>query len=89
MKKKNRNEEAVALRYDTKQDQVPVVIAKGKGDLAEKIIASAKEQQIPIQKDKDLVEILLKLKLGAEVPEDLYAVVAELLSFIYDLEDLA
>jgi flagellar biosynthesis protein len=74
---------AVALRYDTSRDTSPKMVAKGTGELAEKIIALAKEHGIPIQEDADLVEILAKLDLNADIPPDTYLVVAEILAFIY------
>ena len=81
--------EAAALKYDIEQDDAPNLIAKGKGELAKKIIAQAEENNIPIEEDKDIVEILLQLELGAEIPEELYQAVAEILSFIFAVEDLA
>ena len=74
---------AVAIRYDTSQDAAPKVVAKGAGELAEKIIALAKEHGIPIQEDADLVEILAKLDLNADIPPETYLVVAEILAFVY------
>lgn len=81
--------EAAALKYDIEQDEAPNLIAKGKGELAKKIIAQAEENNIPIEEDKDIVEILLQLELGTEIPEELYQAVAEILSFIFEVEDLA
>ncbi|MDA8163404.1 MAG: EscU/YscU/HrcU family type III secretion system export apparatus switch protein [Desulfobacteraceae bacterium] len=74
---------AVALRYDRSRDQAPVVIGKGAGLLAERIIALAREHNIPIHEDADLVEILSLIDLHAEIPPATYAVVAEILAFIY------
>ncbi len=74
---------AVALRYDAIQGPAPKIVAKGTGKIAEKIIALAKEHGIPIQEDADLVEILAKLDLNADIPPDTYLVVAEILAFIY------
>jgi len=74
---------AVALRYDTTQDVAPKIIAKGTGEIAEKIIALAQEYGIPIQEDVDLVEILAKLDLNSDIPPDTYLMVAEILAFIY------
>ena len=59
------------------------MVVKGAGELAEKIIALAKEHGIPIQEDADLVEILAKLDLNADIPPDTYLVVAEILAFVY------
>jgi len=74
---------AVALRYDVTQDPAPKIVAKGSGEIAAKIIALAKEHNIPIQEDGDLVEILAKLDLNADIPPETYLVVAEILAFIY------
>lgn len=74
---------AVALRYDAAQDPAPKIVAKGSGEIAAKIIALAKEHNIPIQEDGDLVEILAKLDLNADIPPETYLVVAEILAFIY------
>ena len=81
--------EAAALKYDIEQDSAPNLVAKGSGELAKKIIAQAEENNIPIKEDEDIVEILLQLELGAEIPEELYQAVAEILSFIFEVEDLA
>jgi len=79
MKKKK----AVALKYETQKDTAPKVVAKGEGKIAEKIIQIAKEHGIPIQEDKDLVEVLSKLDVGEEIPIELYEVVAKIFAYIY------
>jgi flagellar biosynthesis protein len=81
--KKNEIKKAVALRYASDKQQAPVVVAKGKGQIAEKIIEKAKEFGIPLQEDASLVEVLSKLDLNQEIPAELYQLVAEILSFIY------
>lgn len=80
-------EKAVALAYD--QAGGPKVVAKGSGHIAHKIIEHALEYGIPIQKDEMLVETLLEVNLGEEIPPQLYQVVAELLAFIYRLDQSA
>ncbi|MBL7190155.1 EscU/YscU/HrcU family type III secretion system export apparatus switch protein [bacterium] len=65
------------------EDPAPKVAAKGKGLIAERIIELAKENDIPIKEDPDLVEILMKLDLNQFIPEELYQVVAEVLAFVY------
>ncbi|AGB40864.1 uncharacterized protein, cytoplasmic domain of flagellar protein FhlB like protein [Halobacteroides halobius DSM 5150] len=80
--------EAIALKYNITQDNAPKVIAKGTGNLAQEIIKTAQENDISIKEDDDLVKVLLQLKLGAEIPEELYEVVAEILSFVFEIEDL-
>ncbi len=72
---------AVALSYDP-SEEAPKVIASGRGYLAEKIIAKAKETDIPLHKDEALASTLSKLEIGAMIPPELYEVVAEILIFV-------
>lgn len=76
-------QEAVALRYDPAQSRSPRLTAKGQGDLAERIIELARIHNIPIRQDADLVHLLGKLELESEIPPTLYKVIAEILAFIY------
>lgn len=76
---------AVALKYRPKSDSAPKVTAKGKGKVAEKIIEIAKENNIHIQNDPDLIEVLSQLDINDEIPPDIYVIVAELLAFVYSL----
>ena len=93
MKKKKEKEKepehalAAALKYDSAGDSAPKVTARGRGIIAEKIIAIAEENDIPIKNDPDLVQILSKLQVGAEIPVELYRAVAEILAFIYSLNE--
>lgn len=80
---------AVALRYDPDQDQAPRVVAKGQGHIADRIIELAREHNIPIQPDPDLVEVLAAMELGELIPEDMYAAVAEILAFVYRMNKKA
>ena len=73
---------AVALGYDPNEDGAPVVIASGKGALAEKIIEQAQENKIPIHEDSKLADTLSKLEIGEMIPPELYEVVAEILVFV-------
>jgi flagellar biosynthesis protein len=74
---------AVALKYEQEKNNAPKVVAKGKGEVAKNIIKIAKENELPIKKDEDLVELLSKVELDKEVPPNLYKAVAEVFSFIY------
>ena len=85
MTTRDRQKKAVALQYQPKLDNAPKVIAKGKGQVAEKIIEIAREHNIYIQNDPDLIEVLSQLDLNQEIPPDLYIVIAELLAFVYSL----
>jgi len=79
----NQTQKAVALKYNKGIDKAPRVTAKGKGYIAQKIIALAKEHDIPIKEDPDLVQVLSELDLQEEIPPEIYMVVAELLAFVY------
>jgi flagellar biosynthesis protein len=61
------------------------VTAKGSGRVAEKIIALAKEHGIPIQEDPALVQVLSQLDFYEEIPPPVYGIVAEILAFIYSI----
>lgn len=74
---------AVALSYNKERDNAPKILASGKGELANNIIQAAKEHNIPIKEDKDLVEILSKIDINQEIPPNLYKAVAEVFSFLY------
>ncbi len=78
---------AAALKYEHGTDAVPKLVAKGGGHIADKIIALAKENGIPIHEDKNLVEILSTLDLYEQIPPKLYKVVAEILAFIYKVSN--
>ena len=85
MENQDKQAKAVALKYQSKSDRAPKVIARGRGKMAERIIEIAREYNIYMHNDPDLVEILSKLDLNEEIPSNLYVVVAELLAFIYSL----
>lgn len=77
---------AVGLKYAPNEDNSPTVIAKGFGDLAEEIIALAKENNVLIHEDPYLSDLLARMDLGQEIPESLYHVIAELIAFSYVLQ---
>ncbi|MBB6732832.1 EscU/YscU/HrcU family type III secretion system export apparatus switch protein [Cohnella zeiphila] len=74
---------AVALKYSPETSSAPVVVAKGRGLIADEIVKRAQENGVPIQEDASLVEVLSKLDLEQEIPPELYRLVAEVLSFVY------
>jgi len=78
---------AAALKYDSQKDAAPVLTAKGRGFVAEKIIDIAKKNRIPIKEDPNLVQILSKLEIDEQIPPVLYKVVAEILAFVYSLNE--
>ncbi len=84
----NPTELAVALRYDEKKDQAPVVVALGAGLFARRVREIARENDIPIVQNPPLARLLYKqAELGAEIPVDLYQAVAEILAMVYQLEE--
>lgn len=80
------SKQAVALKYDQEQGSAPKVIAKGKGLIAEQIIALAEEHNIHIHENPELLEVLIRLELGDEIPETLYKAIAEVIAFAYNLK---
>jgi len=72
---------AIALEYD--EVNAPSVTAKGTGDLAKRIIEIAKENDVYLQEDENLIQILAELELGDEIPEQLYKAIAEMIAFAY------
>lgn len=74
---------AVALEYD--YSGAPRVTAKGKGEVAEKIIATAKLHDIAIEENAILAQALSEVELEEQIPENLYRAVAEVLTFVLHL----
>lgn len=72
---------AVALEYDGKG--APKVSAKGAGVVAEEIIELARTHGVPLQEDRDLVQLLSQLDLDQEIPPELYRAIAEVIAFAY------
>jgi flagellar biosynthesis protein len=78
---------AAALKYTAELDTAPKVIAKGRGSIAEKIIELAKKNNISIKSDPNLVQILSKLDIDEQIPVELYRAVAEILAFVYSVNN--
>jgi flagellar biosynthesis protein len=76
---------AVSLQYKKGKNAAPKITAKGQGWMADRIIKMAQKNNIPIREDKDLLHLLSEIDVGQEVPESLYKVVAELLAWVYQL----
>lgn len=81
-----RNRQAVALAYQ-ENERAPRVVAKGYGELAERIMAEAHRQGIYVHDAPEIVALLMQLDLDAEIPPRLYQVVAELLVWVFELSD--
>lgn len=77
---------AAALSYDKGKDNAPRVVASGRGYLAEKIIHTARENNVPVMQNDEAVQILCSTPLGSEIPEALYKAIAEIYAVIYSME---
>ena len=80
---------AVALKYDEEKDRSPRVIAKGRGHVAENIMAAAQKNTIPVYQNKTLVNMLMALEIDREVPPELYRAIAEVMVYVYRMDKKA
>lgn len=78
-------QQAVALAYES-GDFAPRVLAKGRGAVAEHIIAIAKEQGVFVHESKELVSMLMQVDLDDHIPAELYQAIAEILAWLYRLD---
>lgn len=86
-KRREKPKTAIALEYDP-ADVAPRIIATGRGRIAERIIETAQESDVPIHQDDQLADTLSKLEIGEFIPPELYEVVAEILVFVDQMEKL-
>jgi flagellar biosynthesis protein len=77
---------AAALAYDPLKPEPPEIVALGRGLQAEEMVRLAREHDVPVHQDPGLVEALAKLEVGRVIPRELYAVVAEVLAFVYAVD---
>ncbi len=73
------------MKYDKFNDRAPRVTAKGRGEIAKKIIDIAHGNNITIYEDNNLIQVLESLDVETEIPPALYRAVAEVLAFVYRL----
>lgn len=83
-KKHSGQELAVALRYDG--TGAPRVTAKGRGLIAEEIMRRAREHDVPLNENPELVRLLARVDLGDEIPQALYVACAQVIAFAYYLK---
>lgn len=79
----------VAIKYEPEKEQAPLVVAVGKGSIAEEILKIAEENNIPLYEDPGLAQLLSKIEINMEIPPELYTLVAEVLSFVYRLDQMS
>jgi flagellar biosynthesis protein len=80
---------AIALRYDIEKDAAPLILAAGKGQMAQEILKLAEDNQIPLFEDKQLANMLIKLESSSEIPPELFTLVAEVLAFVFRLDQMS
>ena len=83
----SRSDIAVALHYDG--SNAPLVTAKGRDQVARRIMQVAQDHGVPLHEDEYLVQVLSTIELGDEIPENLYRAVAEVIAFAYYLSGRA
>ncbi len=79
----NTPRQAIALTYDGAN--TPTLSAKGDDELAEAILAIAREHEVPIYENAELVKLLARLELGDAIPEALYRTIAEIIAFAFQV----
>ncbi len=84
---KGKRKRSVALEYRAERDSAPRVTAKGENLMADRIEAVAKERGIPVMDIPGLAESLYTVEIGREIPEEFYGITAEILHFVYSLEE--
>ena len=82
----NKRTVAAALAYSGGAT-APTLTAKGQGKIAEEIIRRAKEAGVFVHESPELVSMLMQLNLDQQIPPELYRVIAELLAWIYRMEN--
>ena len=82
----NAEAKAVALRYDMERDKAPKVVAKGRGYVAENIMATAQMNSVPVYQNKTLVNMLMALDIDRELPPELYRAIAEVMAYVYRID---
>jgi flagellar biosynthesis protein len=84
MRNPNTPRQAIALKYDG--SHAPTLTAKGDEELAEAILKIARECEVPIYENPELVRLLAKMELGDSIPEELYRTIAEIIAFAWNLK---
>jgi len=81
--------QAVAMKYKVYEDNAPKIVAKGKGEIAKKIIQKAKEYDIAIFENKELTNLLMNVEIDEEIPPELYKAVVEVFVWLHKTEEKA
>jgi flagellar biosynthesis protein len=81
--------QVAALRYEPDSENAPRMVAHGRGHAAQRIMEMAEQHDLPVRRDPTLVSILGALDVGAEIPPELYGVIAEVLAWAYHVDQAA
>ena len=84
MKNPNAPRQAIALKYDC--THAPTLTAKGDEELAEEILRIARDCEVPIYENAELVRLLARMELGDSIPQELYLTIAEIIAFAWSLK---
>ncbi|CAI8766092.1 flagellar biosynthesis protein [Pseudomonas sp. IT-196MI5] len=84
MKNPNAPRQAIALKYDG--SHAPTLTAKGDEELAEEILRIARDCEVPIYENAELVRLLARMELGDSIPQELYLTIAEIIAFAWSLK---
>ena len=87
--KRNPVPEAVAIRYDRERENAPRVVAKGRGVIAQQLMAIAKKHAVPVYQNQTVTQLLMAVELDREIPPELYQAVANVLASVYRLDGRA
>jgi len=89
MEKAEKRLKAAALKYDPEKDEAPVIAAVGQGAVAENIIKTAREHDVPVVEDSSTAELLAHFSVGDAIPPALYEAVAQVLVFVAEMDNQA
>ncbi|WP_274642609.1 EscU/YscU/HrcU family type III secretion system export apparatus switch protein [Pseudomonas serbica] len=84
MNNPNPPRQAIALKYDG--THAPTLTAKGDEELAEEILRIARDCEVPIYENAELVSLLARMELGESIPQELYLTIAEIIAFAWNLK---
>ncbi|KPU58720.1 flhB HrpN YscU SpaS family protein [Pseudomonas fluorescens] len=84
MNNPNTLRQAIALKYDG--THAPTLTAKGDEELAEEILRIARDCEVPIYENAELVRLLARMELGDSIPQELYLTIAEIIAFAWSLK---
>ncbi|MFJ2689816.1 EscU/YscU/HrcU family type III secretion system export apparatus switch protein [Pseudomonas sp. NPDC087336] len=80
----NAPRQAIALKYDG--THAPTITAKGNEELAQEILRIARDCEVPIYENAELVSLLARMELGESIAQELYLTIAEIIAFAWNLK---